>query len=103
MKHSVSHGLGKDRARGAVRAAFDSYRARFGKYDPRATWASPDRADIAFTAKGITVRGSIEIRDATIELELEVPFLLRPFKDKALGAVEKEIGVWIEKSRRGEV
>jgi len=103
MKHSVPHDLGKEQAKKAVLAAFESYAARFAKYQPTATWSSADRADIGFTAKGITLHGSIEIRDASIELDLDVPFLLRPFKDKAFGAVQKEIETWVGKARRGEV
>jgi hypothetical protein len=61
------------------------------------------RADLQFTAKDITLRGSIEIRESSIDIDLEVPFLLRPFKDKALGVVEREIGLWVDKARRGEV
>ena len=29
--------------------------------------------------------------------------IVRPFKDRALGAVDREIGGWIDKARRGEV
>jgi len=103
MKHRVAHDLGKDKAKRAALAAFESYQARFGQYRPTATWVKDDRAEISFTAKGITLRGSLEVTDSAIEMDLDVPFLLRPFKDKALGAIEREIGAWVGKARRGEV
>ncbi|HVU00660.1 MAG TPA: polyhydroxyalkanoic acid system family protein [Polyangiaceae bacterium] len=103
MKHSVTHGLSKDVAKQAVVAAFESYSKRFSQYRPTANWVTPDRAEVSFSAKGITLSGTLEVQDRTVEMDLDVPFLLRPFKDKALGAVEREIGVWVEKAKRGEV
>ncbi|HEX4338190.1 MAG TPA: polyhydroxyalkanoic acid system family protein [Polyangiaceae bacterium] len=103
MKHSVPHDLGRDQAKKAVDAAFASYAERFAKYKPTANWTSPDRADISFTAKGITLKGVLEVNAKSIDMDLDVPFLLRPFKDTALGAVDREITAWVDKARRGEL
>jgi hypothetical protein len=103
MKHSVPHDIGKERAKQAAVAAFAAYGERFAKYNPTARWTSDDRADISFTAKGITLGGVLEVKDKSIDMDLDVPFLLRPFKDKALGKIESEIGVWIQKAKRGEI
>jgi hypothetical protein len=103
MKHSVPHDLGKDAAKRAAVAAFDSYKAKFAKYNPTANWTSDDKADLSFTAKGITLKGKLEVLANSIDMDLDVPFLLRPFKEKALGAVDQEIKSWIEKARRGDV
>src|SRR3982750_344939 len=99
MKHSVPHDLGRDRAKKAAEAAFASYAARFANYSPTAKWTSPDRADISFTAKGITLKGVLEVLPSSIDMDLDVPFLLRPFKEKALGAIDREISLWIDKAR----
>ena len=103
MKHSVPHDLGREKARAAADAAFASYAARFAQYRPTATWTSPDHANISFTAKGITLKGVLEIAPKSFELDLDVPFLLRPFKDRALGAIEREISQWVGKARSGEI
>jgi hypothetical protein len=103
MKHSVPHDLGRDKARAAAEAALASYAARFAQYRPTATWTSPDRADLSFTAKGITLKGVLEITPTSFEMDLDVPFLLRPFKSKALGAVEREISHWVGKAKSGEI
>jgi len=103
MKHSVPHDLGHDQAKKAAEAAFASYAERFAKYKPTANWTSPDRADISFTAKGITLKGVLEVKPASIDMDLDVPFLLRPFKEKALGAVDREITAWVGKAKRGEI
>ena len=35
--------------------------------------------------------------------ELDVPFLLRPFKKKAIDVIEQEIKKWVKKAENGEV
>jgi Putative polyhydroxyalkanoic acid system protein (PHA_gran_rgn) len=103
MKHSVPHDLGKDTARKAAEAAFKAYSERFAKYNPTATWTSPERADVSFSAKGLTLKGVLEVKEKSIDMDLDVPFFLRPFKETALGAVDKEITKWVDLAKRGEV
>jgi hypothetical protein len=103
MKHSVPHDLGREKAKAAAEAALASYAARFAQYRPTANWTSPDRAEISFTAKGITLKGVLVVTPTSIDMDLDVPFLLRPFKDKALGAVDREISRWVGKARSGEI
>ena len=61
------------------------------------------RAEISFSAKGLTLEGAIELRPTEIELELDVPFLFRQFKNKALGVIEEQIQEWIGKAEAGEL
>jgi hypothetical protein len=103
MKHSVSHSLGQEKAMAATRAAFTAYKERFANYSPEANWISDSRANISFSAKGMSLKGSIEVKPSSIDMDLDVPFFLRPFKDTALGAVEKEIEKWVEKAKAGEI
>lgn len=103
MKHSVPHDLGKEAAKRAAIAAFDAYKARYAKYNPTATWTTDDRADISFTAKGITLKGVLEVQPKSIDMDLDVPFLLRPFKDRAMSTINQEITQWIGKAKRGEI
>jgi hypothetical protein len=100
MKHSVKHDVGIDLAKKATLTAFDSYKERFAKYRPTATWVDDRNADIAFTAKGITLRGKLEVGDSSIDMDLDVPFVLRPFKSIALDAVEREIRTWLDKAKK---
>ena len=103
MKHSVKHDLGRDKAKEVAIAAYDSYRQRFEKYNPQATWKSDYSAEISFTAKGINLTGSMDVNEKDIAMDLDVPFLLRPFKNTALGVIEEEIKRWIEKAKAGEI
>ncbi len=103
MKHSVTHDLGQERAKQAAEAAIAAYAHKFAKYHPQTTWTTPTRANISFNIKGMTLSGSLEVLAHSIDLDLEVPFLLRPFKSQAIGVIESEIRVWIDKARAGSV
>lgn len=103
MKHSVPHDLGKERAKQVTNAAWNSYSERFTKYSPTMTWISEEVAQIGFTAKGMSLEGTIKLEPNSIDLKLDVPFLLRPFQRMAIGVIEQEIRVWIEKAKNGEI
>lgn len=103
MKHSVKHDLGRELAKKATLKAFDAYRERFAKYNPSAEWVDDNRANIRFSAKGISLKGSVEVNDSSIDMDLDVPLLLRPFKGHAMGVIEDEIRKWTDKAKSGEV
>lgn len=103
MKHVVPHHLGQDKARKAADAALASYKERFAKYEPSATWQNERHADIMFRVKGVTLKGGLDINPDNIEMEIEVPLLFRPFKNKALDLIEREVTKWIAKAEAGEI
>ena len=102
MQHVVKHNLDNATAKLAAQKAYESYSERFAKYKPTAEWTSDTHCDVTFTVKGITVEGSIDMRPGHIDMDLDVPFLFRPFKTLALDYTEKEIRTWIERAERGE-
>ena len=103
MKHAVSHDLNEEQAKKVAHAAFDSYKKRFADYNPTVIWANDKRADIAFRVKGVTLKGGVEVQPKSFDLELEVPFLLRPFRGKALSVIEEEINKWVGKAKAGDL
>jgi len=103
MKHAVPHDLGQDLAKKVADAAFASYARKFGKYNPKSTWISPNRANISFSVKGMTLTGALEVTASAIEMDLDVPFLLKPFKGTAISVIEGEIKEWIQKAKAGEI
>jgi hypothetical protein len=103
MKHAVPHELGQDLAKKVAESAFASYAQKFAKYDPKSTWVTPTRANISFSVKGMTLNGSLEVSAKAIEMDLDVPFLLRPFKGMAISVIEAEIRAWIQKAKAGEI
>jgi hypothetical protein len=103
MKHSVPHGLGQDKAKQVAQAAIDSYSQRFAQYSPSAKWLDERRAEISFNVKGMKLEGTMQVNPNDIEMDLDVPFLLKPFKGKALSVIEEEIKKWVSKAKAGEI
>lgn len=103
MKHTVPHDLPFELARKAADHALQSYKARFPEYDPQVTWDDDKTAQVALKAKGMTLKGIFEIQPDAVAMDMEVPLLLRPFKQKALEVIEEQIRKWIEKARNGEL
>jgi hypothetical protein len=99
MKHSVAHDLGQERAKKVTEQALGSYATKFSKYSPKTTWTSPTSAKISFSVKGMTLSGSVEIREKSIDMDLDVPFLLRPFQGQAISVIEGEIKEWLAKEK----
>jgi hypothetical protein len=103
MKHVMQHDLPPETARKVAQHAFDSYRARYSNYSPTLTWVSDDKAQASFQAKGITLKGAIELQPNSISFDLEVPFILKMFKKKAVSVMDRELRHWLDKAKAGEI
>ncbi len=103
MKHSIKHDISDDLAKKATKKAFESYIERFSEFNPTANWTSDSRADIGFAVKGKKLDGTVELAPGTINLEMNVPFLFKPFEKKAVGVIEGEIQKWITRAKNGEL
>lgn len=103
MKHEIKHDLPVPQAKKAVDKAFESYSKRFADYQPTLAWVSDNKANVGFSVKGMNLKGSFEITEKVIALDLEVPFVLRIFKNQAIGVIEKEVSTWIGKAKAGQL
>lgn len=103
MKHSVEHSLGIEKAKTVAEAAWASYSEKYSEYSPSCAWETEHKANIGFAVMGKTLNGVLEVSASDIGLELDVPFVMRPFKKMALGVIEKEIRKWIAKVEAGTV
>jgi hypothetical protein len=103
MKHLIRHDLDPATAKKVTDRAFEEYKNRYPSYKPSLRWVSDERADIGINAKGVQLDGSMTIEKASIAIELDVPFLFRPFKKVAIEVIEREVKVWIGKARAGEI
>src|SRR5262245_56120567 len=103
MKHVIPHDLDMTTAKKVTDRAFAEYRSRFPDYEPELHWVSDRRADVRFNAKGIRLNGNMSIEEKSIALELDVPFLFRPFQKKAMEVIDREVKVWIGKAKAGEL
>lgn len=103
MKHLIPHDLDMPTAKKVADHAFAEYKGRYPEYQPQLRWVSDALAEITFNAKGIKLNGSFGIEPGNIALDLDVPFLLRPFKSKAIEVIEREVKVWLVKAKAGEM
>jgi hypothetical protein len=103
MKHQIAHDLEPSVAKEVAVRAFESYQKRFADYHPKLNWTGDKDARIEFNVKGMKLQGSIGIQPRTIDLDLDVPFVFRLFKSKAIDVIEREVRAWIEKAKRGEL
>lgn len=103
MKHEIQHGLEPELAKKAVDKAMEAYSARFAEFNPSFRWTGDTKGRLGFKAKGVSVDGDIEIAGPKILVDLEVPFLLRMFKGKAMEVIDREVKKWVEKARAGEL
>jgi len=103
MRHAIAHDLSLALAQKATHAACDHYRARFARFEPEIAWSDDARATVRFRAKGLTIAGRIDVGPAQVVVDVDVPFLLRPFQGKAVEIVEREFQRWIAKARAGEI
>ena len=103
MKHEIRHDLDVALAKEATTRAFEAYQQRFAGYHPTMRWIGERDARIEFNVKGMKLQGTIGIQPKLIELDLEVPFLFRVFKSKAIDVIDREVKIWLEKAKRGEL
>ncbi|HEY5959312.1 MAG TPA: polyhydroxyalkanoic acid system family protein [Polyangiaceae bacterium] len=99
MKHEIPHDLGQAKAREITDKALEAYRVRFAEYDPKLNWKTERSAEIGCTIKGMKIGGSIEVSERAITLDIDVPFLLRPFKGMAVDVIEGEIRKWLTQAK----
>jgi len=98
----MSHELSPELARKVTERAFESYREKYSDFAPTLIWVSPTHANASFSAKGVSLKGTVELAPGKITLDLDVPFVFRIFKDKALAILDRELSDWHERARRGE-
>jgi hypothetical protein len=103
MKHEMRHDLTPELAKKAAVKAFESYQERYGKYHPQLTWLDEQHAEVAFSAKGITLTGRAELKPRSLVFELDVPFVFKVFKKRAVSIIERELGIWVAKAKAGEL
>ncbi|WP_437527585.1 polyhydroxyalkanoic acid system family protein [Sorangium sp. So ce726] len=100
MKHTIEHDLNDSEAKLATERAIAQYRERYAEYEPFLVWHDARRAELGFSVKGVKLKGSMELRPGAVDVDLDVPLLMRPFKGVAIAAIDKEVRHFIEQAHR---
>lgn len=103
MTHDIPHDLDFDLAKLAAEKAAVAYGERFAEYNYKHKWVSDKRVELEFTVMGKRLQGAMTVLAKKLQLELDVPFVFRPFRGKAIEIIEREARVWLDKAKRGEL
>ena len=101
MHLAVTHELTPADARAAVERAFAHYKAKYAQYKPSLRWLDAARAEVAFSAKGVVVRGTLKLEAERLVMDAKVPLLLRPFTKRAVAKIESEMAKWLGEAKLG--
>lgn len=103
IKHAFPHkNLSLDALHNVANQAFASYKEKYPEYNPVLTWKSKAQAEVNFSAKGASIKGLLSITKTDIVIELEVPLLLRMFKNMALQKIETELNRWLAEAEKNQ-
>ena len=95
---SIPHQLGKEEARrrlqGGVGRLRDQFGDKLGKVDD--TWTG-DHADFRVTVLGQSVTGALDVMEAEVRVEVQLPWMLAMVAEKAKGLIQKQGTLMLEK------
>lgn len=103
MKQTITHDLDQELARKAANAALKQYQTRFPTAQIHAQWQGPDQAVVEMKLRGFTLKPRISLRPHAIDVEIDIPLLARPFEGKARALIERELAVWLQRAKNGEL
>ncbi len=98
MKHSVQHPLEQAKARELLDRALDTYRAHYAEHSVETCWVDEHTAELDFEVTGKKVAGSITVCEDCYDIELKLPWMLRPFKRRIAQSFETELQRWIARA-----
>ena len=103
MEHIVVHDVGRELAKKATVAAMEHYATKYAQYAPKMTWTGDYAANVGVNIKGISLDGKLDVRDREIWMSLDIPFIFRPFRARALAVIDREIASWVARAKAGEL
>jgi putative polyhydroxyalkanoate system protein len=91
LRIAVQHNTTREKARKVVEDRLKALHAQYGSYanDIDHNWDG-DTLHVAFKAKGMTVKGTVEITDTDVILDGKVPLIAKPFESRIRSTVERE-------------
>ena len=87
---SIPHRLGRAEARRRLEAGIDQIVAPLGRLVSieRRVWTG-DRLDFGMSLAGQTARGLVDVEDARVRIELELPWVLAAIAKRVRGAIDQ--------------
>jgi hypothetical protein len=95
MRHSVHHELEPARAKAMLDRALDTYRAHYAEHGVETAWIDERTAEIGFELTGSKVDGRITVCEDCFDIDLDLPWILRPFSRRIAHSFEQELQRWM--------
>ncbi len=91
MRIAVPHNTTREKARKVVESRLKTLHSQYGHYanDLDHNWQG-DTLHVAFKAKGMSIKGTIEVTDTDVILDGKVPLIAKPFESRIRSTVERE-------------
>jgi putative polyhydroxyalkanoic acid system protein len=91
LRIAIQHNTTRANARKIVEDRLKTLHAQYGHYadDLDHNWQA-DTLHVVFKAKGMTVKGTVEITDTEVILDGKVPLIAKPFESRIRSTVERE-------------
>jgi hypothetical protein len=91
LRIAVPHNTTREKARQVVETRLKNLQSQYGHYADGIdhSWQA-DTLHVAFKAKGMTIKGTIEITDTDVILDGKIPLLAKPFESRIRSTVERE-------------
>jgi hypothetical protein len=95
---SIPHQLGKQEAHRRLQGGFGKLKEQFGDKlgHIEDTWTG-DHADFRVTVLGQSVTGALDVMDAEVRVEVQLPWMLAMVAEKAKGLISKQGALMLEK------
>lgn len=92
MRIALPHSLGKDEVRRRLKAREGEIGGMFpgGMADVAVTWPGEDRMNLDVTAMGKTITGRVEIAEAEVAFEIDLPVALSFAEPMVRAALEQK-------------
>jgi hypothetical protein len=98
MKHTIRHHLGLERSRELAVQAWEHYSRLYARNNPSLRWIDENKGVVAWTTfvGGVDLQCTVELRERSAELEMDVPLLMRPLVKVGIALVEAEVARFIK-------
>lgn len=98
MKHSVHHQLETAQAKEVLDRALDTYRAHYADHGVETAWVDERTAVVGFELTGSKVDGRITVCEGCYDIDLQLPWMLRPFGKRIAQTFEHEFQRWLDRA-----
>lgn len=100
MRQTVPHSLAPGEARELIERALETYRRHYPEHSIESEWGDVETARVGFHVTGRRIDGTIRICADCYEVDVDLPWILRPFGGRIAGAIEEELRRWVAHAER---